>query len=392
MKTLNTYIDYTNIEAIYIGNYKTNINLPFTFGNYKMKLNCFTTSLHAIDYLRKNNSTRIVFFDLDIASCEPLEILQYIRQNFDPKLIFIFISHTGENSDFIKKSFENKVDEIFLTPFDIDVIRQRLTNLLEKSNNTDDYNQSNKTRGEKTQILKRSFDIIVSLTAILILSPVLLIVALLIKLDSKGPVFFISKRVGQGYKVFDFYKFRSMKTGSEKQIDQLKNKNQYAETKTKLSECPECKKNAHPCSTLLYLDGKEICENFYKIQKNNNEASFLKFKDDPRVTALGQFLRRSSIDELPQLLNILKGDMSFVGNRPLPLYEAEQLTTDKWSLRFNAPAGLTGLWQVSKRGKSDMSEEERKELDNTYARTHTFLGDIKLIFRTFPALTQKENV
>ena len=84
--------------------------------------------------------------------------------------------------------------------------------------------------------------------------------------------------------------------------------------------------------------------------------------------------------------------MSFVGNRPLPLYEAEQLTTDKWSLRFNAPAGLTGLWQVSKRGKSDMSEEERKELDNTYARTHTFLGDIKLIFRTFPALTQKENV
>ena len=118
----------------------------------------------------------------------------------------------------------------------------------------------------------------------------------------------------------------------------------------------------------------------------------MKFKDDPRVTKLGAFLRKSSIDELPQLLNILKGDMSFVGNRPLPLYEAEQLTSDEWSERFNAPAGLTGLWQVSKRGKADMSEEERKQLDNTYARTHSFFGDILLILRTFPALTQKESV
>jgi lipopolysaccharide/colanic/teichoic acid biosynthesis glycosyltransferase len=118
----------------------------------------------------------------------------------------------------------------------------------------------------------------------------------------------------------------------------------------------------------------------------------MKFVNDPRVTKLGQFLRKSSIDELPQLVNIFKGDMSFVGNRPLPLYEAEQLTSDEWSERFNAPAGLTGLWQVNKRGKSGMSEAERKELDNTYARTHTFFGDMSLILKTIPALTQKENV
>ena len=84
--------------------------------------------------------------------------------------------------------------------------------------------------------------------------------------------------------------------------------------------------------------------------------------------------------------------MSIVGNRPLPVYEAEQLTTDNYSLRFLAPAGLTGLWQISKRGKSDMSEEERKELDNTYAKTHSFLGDMKIIMRTIPALFQSENV
>ena len=111
-----------------------------------------------------------------------------------------------------------------------------------------------------------------------------------------------------------------------------------------------------------------------------------------RHDMFGHFLRKSSIDELPQLFNILKGDMSFVGNRPLPIYEAEQLTTDDWSQRFNAPAGLTGLWQVTKRGKSDMSEDERKQLDNTYAKNHSFWGDISLILKTFPALAQKENV
>jgi lipopolysaccharide/colanic/teichoic acid biosynthesis glycosyltransferase len=118
----------------------------------------------------------------------------------------------------------------------------------------------------------------------------------------------------------------------------------------------------------------------------------VKFKNDPRVTKLGEFLRKTSIDELPQLLNILKGDMSFVGNRPLPIYEAEQLTSDQWALRFMAPAGLTGLWQVRKRGKAEMSEEERKMLDNSYARNHSFIKDIILIFQTIPALTQKENV
>ncbi len=101
----------------------------------------------------------------------------------------------------------------------------------------------------------------------------------------------------------------------------------------------------------------------------------------------------SSIDELPQLINILKGDMSLVGNRPLPLYEAEQLTTDEAALRFLAPAGLTGLWQVTKRGLGgELSAKERIELDNRYAKEYSFLYDIKLILKTFPALLKHENV
>jgi len=126
--------------------------------------------------------------------------------------------------------------------------------------------------------------------------------------------------------------------------------------------------------------------------KLNKASAFVKIKNDPRVTRIGGFLRNSSLDELPQLWNVFIGHMSLVGNRPLPLYEAEKLTTDKYALRFNAPAGITGLWQVEKRGKEGMSEEERLFLDNSYAMNHSFKNDLLVILKTIPALLQKENV
>jgi lipopolysaccharide/colanic/teichoic acid biosynthesis glycosyltransferase len=113
---------------------------------------------------------------------------------------------------------------------------------------------------------------------------------------------------------------------------------------------------------------------------------------------VGKFIRNTSIDELPQLINVLKGDMSIVGNRPLPVYEAEMLTGDDLSKRFLAPPGITGLWQVELRGKGGkMSEEERMRLDNEYADqfkgdNYSFWYDIKLILRTIPALFQSDTV
>ena len=119
----------------------------------------------------------------------------------------------------------------------------------------------------------------------------------------------------------------------------------------------------------------------------------MKFVNDPRITKVGKIIRKYSIDELPQLFNILKGDMSVVGNRPLPLYEAEQLTSDQYIDRFLGPAGLTGLWQVEKRGNDGkLSAEERKLLDIYYAKKYSFWLDIKIIFKTFTAFIQKENV
>ena len=202
--------------------------------------------------------------------------------------------------------------------------------------------------------MKRAFDILISATALLILLPICLLVALIIKMESKGPIFYISKRAGTGYKIFNFYKFRTMREGADAELANLAHLNQYGE--------------------------------------NSTNGVFFKIKDDPRITRFGQFLRNTSLDEIPQLFNVLRGDMSLVGNRPLPLYEAEKLTKDQIAWRFLAPAGITGLWQITKRGKDNMSPEERIALDMDYAMKNSFWLDMKILFSTFPALLQKEKV
>jgi lipopolysaccharide/colanic/teichoic acid biosynthesis glycosyltransferase len=227
-----------------------------------------------------------------------------------------------------------------------------------------------------------------------------LVVVVIMKLESKGPVMYYSLRVGTGYKVFKFYKFRSMFVNADKRLKGLKHLNQYdggdaKEVASGMSAlCADCTAAGETkCRNPLYADNNTWCEKQYLGNKKQQAGSaFFKLKNDPRITKVGHFIRNTSIDELPQLWNVLKGDMSIVGNRPLPLYEAEKLTTDKYALRFMAPAGLTGLWQVEKRGKGEMSEEERLMLDNTYAENHSFWYDMKLIFKTIPALFQRENV
>lgn len=245
----------------------------------------------------------------------------------------------------------------------------------------------------KPSIVKRTFDILLAGTALLILSPLMVLTMIAIRLESKGKVYYFSKRVGANYKIFDFYKFRSMYPDADKRLKEVEHLNQYISgiVEAICSECAKLPKGQY-CSPLVYYDGEQVCERIANKQKNARKA-FLKIKDDPRITKVGKIIRMTSIDELPQLINVLKGDMSIVGNRPLPLNEAEALTKKKWSRRFRAAAGLTGLWQVEKRGRSGpMSEEERFALDNYYAEHCSFWGDIVIIFRTFGAIFQKENM
>lgn len=204
-------------------------------------------------------------------------------------------------------------------------------------------------------VFKRTLDIVLSSAILLAISPILIIIAIAIRLESKGSVIYTSKRAGRGYKVFNFFKFRTMYTGADLQRAQMEHLNQY---KNGTAEAPV----------------------------------FFKVSNDPRITKVGLFLRNTSLDELPQLVNVLLGDMSLVGNRPLPLYEAASLTTDEWAKRFMAPAGITGLWQIKKRGKSDMSVEDRINLDIDYAEKNNFMYDLWIMANTPSALVQKSNV
>ena len=268
----------------------------------------------------------------------------------------------------------------------------------------------------KIPVWKRLFDIFFSALAIILLSPVFIITAIAIRIESPGPILFKSKRVGTNYTIFDFLKFRSMYSDAEKRLKEVSEEagNQYAEK----AEPEEDEKHTITAplgdqaemammdmgmesemmisddEVMLVGDDFVVAESdFSKKKEEEINNAFVKIENDPRVTKVGRFIRKTSIDELPQLFNILKGDMSIVGNRPLPLYEAEKLTADVSIDRFMAPAGLTGLWQVEERGKGgQMSAEERKQLDIKYGQTYNFMLDMKIIFRTFTSFIQKENV
>ncbi|MGY2134576.1 sugar transferase [Hymenobacter sp. HD11105] len=242
---------------------------------------------------------------------------------------------------------------------------------------------------------KRVFDVLVAAAGLLCLLPLFALVALLIKLESRGPVFYYSYRVGTGYRIFRFWKFRSMRPDADKQLAAIKNLNQYqrAAPAPAAVEAGACACGGECRAQLIDKHGQRVCEQHYRLRRRaGSESTFVKIANDPRVTRLGALLRNTSLDELPQLFNVLRGDMSIVGNRPLPLYEAEKLTTDQFAARFSAPAGITGLWQVSKRGKGKMSEEERIALDVEYARTYSLRQDLSILLRTVPALIQQENV
>lgn len=382
-----------HVSIMYVGNIGDAMYSLATLSNLHVNLKQHTNYLKAIDDLKYNNyKPDYIVCDFDQKETNALDIFQQMTGLIPTATRKIILITREPDKRMIEEAVKLNIHDIIKFPFNKEDLSDQIKwDILSKTSSKDTRYSFGKKL--KNQLPKRVFDLTFSLLAILILSPLLLAVTILIKLDSKGPVFYISKRVGRGYKIFDFYKFRTMRTDADKMIDAMKDQNQYKIQQTPAEEeCSDCKALGHPCSSLLVVDSKTVCEAHYQRNKNRNSTSFVKFKDDPRITKLGQFLRKTSIDELPQLINIIKGDMSFVGNRPLPLYEAEQLTTDDFSERFSAPAGLTGLWQVLKRGKSEMSELERKNLDNQYARSHTFIGDIVLILKTVPALAQKENV
>jgi lipopolysaccharide/colanic/teichoic acid biosynthesis glycosyltransferase len=192
------------------------------------------------------------------------------------------------------------------------------------------------------ELTKRAMDVFISALLLFGLMPFMLVVAALIKLDSPGPVVLRQKRVGRGLKLFDCFKFRTMV------------------------------ENAQALQAEL-------------VSLNEMDGPVFKIRNDPRITRIGKYLRKYSIDELPQLFNVLAGHMSLVGPRMISPAELEKY--GKWGMNLlTIPPGITGLWQVS--GRADLSYEERVQLDMSYIRNYTIWLDLQILWRTIPAVLQ----
>jgi exopolysaccharide biosynthesis polyprenyl glycosylphosphotransferase len=201
-------------------------------------------------------------------------------------------------------------------------------------------------RSRRNYGVKRIFDFFVAFIAIILLSPVLLIVALLVRLDSKGPALFRQERIGEAGKPFQVYKFRSMRVDANDAL--------------------------HRAAIARFQEGKKLAE-------ENGDGNAYKLARDPRITRMGGFIRATSLDELPQLFNVLKGDMSLVGPRPAIRYEVEQYRY-RHRYRLLVKPGITGIWQVYGRSKVDF--ETLVSMDLHYVTDGTFWLDLKLIFLT----------
>lgn len=359
---------------------------------------------------RVKNEHFIVFFERGVKS-EDITSITYLKKKC-PGLYIILLTNTLSNEE--RLTYQKcGINDTLNRDSSVTEINKKIQFITSRENILFDDKASGKNILHfKIPIWKRTFDIVFSLIALIILSPVFIITAIAIKLESEGPVMFKSKRVGTNYTVFDFLKFRSMFVDADKRLKELsKTQNQYSEKveepalpvghfdanvddNTTVSDDLAAEMLISDDEVMLVGDDFVVSETSFNKQKTEDiNNAFVKIENDPRITKVGHFIRKYSIDELPQLVNILKGDMSVVGNRPLPLYEAEKLTSDDSIDRFMAPAGLTGLWQVEKRGDSGkMSAEERKQLDITYGQTYNFILDMKIIFKTLTAFIQKDDV
>lgn len=206
-----------------------------------------------------------------------------------------------------------------------------------------------RTTGTVVNITCRILDVLVATAALVVLAPVMLVVAAVVRLDSPGPVFFRQRRVGRSLRPFTIYKFRTMTNGASHDV--------------------------HRAFVLDLIAGA-------KPAATNGEQRF-KLTQDARVTKAGRILRRTSLDELPQLWNVLRGEMSLVGPRPAIPYEVEHYPAH-WLRRFDVKPGLTGLWQVS--GRSRVALEDMIKLDIAYAERRSLLFNLWILVRTVPAV------
>ena len=232
----------------------------------------------------------------------------------------------------MQTNFVNNIDDVLIST-DLVVVKER--SLIDKK--------------KVYMTVKRTYDLVISGMALIVLAPIMLFICLLIKIDSKGPAILVQERIGENGKIFKMYKYRSMVVGADKLLDK-------------------------------YLKENEEARKEYKKYK--------KLQNDPRVTKIGKIIRKTSIDELPQLINVFVGNMSLVGPRPYLPREKEDMKNWGGGIVKSKP-GITGIWQVS--GRNDISFDKRLEMDYTYNSDKSTMYDIKILLKTFKKVLEKEG-
>jgi len=360
------HVDFGNV-VVYVGKYRPDLMAKLSAGGYQcIQVENFFQAREHLWFLvkEKNSIPEAIFCDIHLPVSELRAFLHDLNAHESLQTVPLFLLTYKKDAlkefIFLQSRFTRINDFIF---FDSNqyVIDHKIRF----------YQHFNKIRMQALPVqnpvdavfvresfdflLKRAFDIVASSILLLFLLPLFLLIAIAIKIDSRGPIFYVSLRAGRGFRVFKFYKFRTMVPDADQQLHRVEHLNQYR-------------------------------------KKTDTDPVFVKIKDDPRITRVGKFLRKTSLDELPQLWNVIKGDMSLVGNRPLPLYEASMLTTDHYSARFVAPAGITGLWQINKKKKQHMSVDDRICLDVQYAMKRSFMSDMRILLSTPFAMLQKDEI
>lgn len=350
------------------------------------------------EYIRSSGGLPdLILFELSHETRDDFMQLRYLLlKNLQYASIPFIVISSYPSLQLLQLSKKFQIKDYYIFPAMLGGLEKRIQQLLSDNHPNTEAAQGPNLAAQaitemkfKLPLWKRIFDITGASLLILLSTPILFLVGILIKMESRGPIFYISKRAGQGFRVFDFYKFRSMRTDADLKLVDLKDQNHYFSAAAVDAKAGQ---ETQVVGTILMMDHGPVDEDKFIQERDATDGqTFFKIKNDPRITRIGKIIRATSIDEMPQLINVLKGDMSLVGNRPLPLYEAERLTSDEWIERFSAPAGITGLWQVSKGKNSAETEEERKQLDITYAKKYNFWLDIKILLLTLPAAFQRAD-
>ena len=283
------------------------------------------------------------------------------------------------------------IDDVYGYSDPVGTIKQRLDFLLTYKPQYIHLKPEESLKGFRLPLSKRIFDILLASMGLLITAPISLLVAMLIKLGSHGPVLTISRKVGHAYKIFNFYKFRTTYAPVERlpvpegrEGGNIKSQPPFSS----VHKCFSCALYSKPCSEPVQKSGEVVCG---KVRGSSVEGEKPLGAPVEKPTLLGRWLRRTSLDEIPQLIHVLRGEMSIVGNRPLPIEEAEKLTRDEWAIRFRAPSGITGLWQVKSRFNGELNDASRKEIDIYYAQHANFWLDMKILLLTLPALLRRTD-